>query len=489
MPNVESSKEPIIPAGSDSPDFSAADFVDQAAKSDDSDVKQVDAKVEPTKEPSEPVLLHHARGFVSFKNIKDKTGKTVVKKGAKLTHKMTEVLAKKETSVVAKTFKEAKELISSKQVIQDISQFVDGCADLKIIEKNIQCHAVINDLGYSVNLPPEIKYYLTIMSRDFPELYRKSLFCAWFATLLAKQMEQGKDQLKETFLVGLLHDLGVLFLPESAQKKLNGFTRTEWQWYQRHAVYSKVVIQNVWPEENDLLRAILLHHERGDGFGFPFAYTEEKIPLSSRLVAVSDYVYELRFNNQKAPLKSMIDLLPFIKANSLRFSGGVYPILKKMAKGCDIEPTLLLRSEEVSKAIEAVIERTLILNQLFVHLFTLKNFLLNGEFPKYGQRVENICALVQSVRDKSGMISNEFMESIDALTEAELESAIVDIQEADILQTELIRLVDKVQFYILMLLKFELKESDSRYEEISMISKAIKEIVDESPESMVCLKD
>ncbi|PCJ13970.1 MAG: hypothetical protein COB04_15890, partial [Gammaproteobacteria bacterium] len=163
MPNVESSKEPIIPAGSDSPDFSAADFVDQAAKSDDSDVKQVDAKVEPTKEPSEPVLLHHARGFVSFKNIKDKTGKTVVKKGAKLTHKMTEVLAKKETSVVAKTFKEAKELISSKQVIQDISQFVDGCADLKIIEKNIQCHAVINDLGYSVNLPPEIKYYLTIM--------------------------------------------------------------------------------------------------------------------------------------------------------------------------------------------------------------------------------------------------------------------------------------------------------------------------------------
>lgn len=224
----------------------------------------------------------------------------------------------------------------------------------------------------------------------------------------------------------------------------------------------------------------------GDGFGFPFAYTDEKIPLASKLVAVSDYVYELRFNNQKAGLESMLDLLPFVKANSLRFNNGVYPTLKRLAKSCHLDATLLLRPEEIPKAVEAVIERTLLLNQLFIHLFTLKHFLLNGEFPKYGQRVEAICDLLKSVRDKSGMISNEYMESIHDLAEDELESAIIDVQEADVLQTELIRLVEKTQSVILMLLKFELDETDKRYEEVKLISSAIQEVVAESPASLVC---
>ena len=146
----------------------------------------------------------------------------------------------------------------------------------------------------------------------------------------------------------------------------------------------------------------------------------------------------------------------------------------------------MLRPENIAKVIEEVIERTLVLNQLFIHLFTLKHVLLNGEFPKYGKKVENICDLLQSVRDKSGMISNEYMESIHALEEEEWANAIVDVQESDILQTELIRLVDKTQSIIFMLLKFELDESDVRHGEIKLISQAIKEIVDESPASLVC---
>ena len=485
MTHAESSEESKNQAEKEAPDFSAADFKEPDKKgAKDKAANETPAPKQ--EEPLEDVLFQHARGYVSFKKIKDKAGKTVIKKGGKLAYKMVELFAKKETAAIAKTFADTKELISSKKVIQDIDAFVENCADLRVIEQNVQCQAVINDLGYSVNLPPEIKYYLTIMSNQFPELYQKSLFCAWFSTLLAKQQEQGKEQLKETFLVGLLHDLGLLFVPEQMQKKMNNFTPTEWQYYQRHTIYSKVVIQNVWPEEGALLRAILLHHERGDGFGFPFAYTGEKIPLSSKLVAVSDYVYELRFNNLKAPLKNMLDVLPFIKANSLRFSGDIYPICKKLAKGCKLEPTLLLRPEDVAKVIEAIIERTLVLNQLFIHLFTLKNCLLNGEFPKYGKKVENISDLMQSVRDKSGMISNEYMESIHALGEEEWANAIIDVQEADILQTELIRLVDKTQSIIFMLLKFELDESDTRYEEVKMISQAIKEIVDESPDSLVC---
>lgn len=485
MTNAESSEDMEGQVDKEAPDFSAADFMatDKEGAKDGASSGAPETKQE---EPLEDVLFHHARGYVSFKRIKDKAGKTVIKKGSKLAYKMVERLAKKETAAISKTFADTEELISSKKVIQDIDAFVESFADLRAIEKNVQCHAVVNDLGYSVNLPPEIKYYLTIMSSQFPELYRKSLFCAWFSTLLAKQQEQGKEQLKETFLVGLLHDLGLLFVPENMHKKLNGFTPTEWQYYQRHAIYSKVIIQNVWPDEEGLLRAVLLHHERGDGFGFPFAYTSEKIPPSSKLVAISDYVYELRFNNIKAPLKSMLDVLPFIKANSLRFSGDIYPIFKELAKGCNLEPTLLLRPENIAKVIEEVIERTLVLNQLFIHLFTLKHVLLNGEFPKYGKKVENICDLLQSVRDKSGMISNEYMESIHALEEEEWANAIVDVQEADILQTELIRLVDKTQSIIFMLLKFELDESDVRHGEIKLISQAIKEIVDESPASLVC---
>lgn len=275
MPDVENSKVNIDKVNIDKvnkeiPDLSAEDFSASVALPSEDSSAQPDEGLTVVKAsdlpPAEEVLVHHARGFVAFKNIKDKKGTTVVKKGEKLAFKMVEVLAKKEISEVAKTFEDVEELISSKQVIQDISKLVDSFEDLRAIENEAQCHSVINDLGYSVNLPPEIKYYLTIMSRHYSELYRKSLFCAWFATLLAQQQKQGKAHQKEAFLVGLLHDLGMLFLPKEVQGKRNHFTPTEWQWYQRHTVYSKVVIQEVWPNQNDLLRAILLHHERGGWF-------------------------------------------------------------------------------------------------------------------------------------------------------------------------------------------------------------------------------
>lgn len=427
----------------------------------------------------------HPRGFVALNPIKDKRGNTAIKRGMSINYKLVEAIAKKEIEKKTKGFAEVEELIGGKKISSGISEFVESHADLNALDEHLQIHTLINDLCFSLKLPKDIKYYLSLFAIRSKENYTKSLFCAWFGALMATQLHWSKMVVRETFLLGLLHELGLLFIPDAIHNRIGNFTATEWQWYQRHPMYSKVIIENGWPEEKELARAAFLHHERGDGFGFPFAYLSDKIPNSSQMISLANYVYNARFRSDKFALKSIVDILPFIKVNKLRFQGEIYESVKRISRDCNLEATKLLKSEDAKNAVESILQRTIILNRLFVHLVSLKKTLQLNESQRYGQVVQNIADLIQNVNEKSGVISSEYMESISLMSAVELEQAVLEIQEVDILQWQLFRLVDKVLYVIPFLLKYEITEEDERNGEIAKISVEIKEILEETPESLI----
>jgi PAS domain S-box-containing protein len=95
----------------------------------------------------------------------------------------------------------------------------------------------------------------------------------------------------------LLHDIGKVWLPDSILFKPAKFSSEEYDIMKRHCAYGAQALEEAADEtEQDSFLAMgrdiaHYHHERWDGTGYPMGLSGEEIPLSARVVAITD-VYD-----------------------------------------------------------------------------------------------------------------------------------------------------------------------------------------------------
>jgi len=92
------------------------------------------------------------------------------------------------------------------------------------------------------------------------------------------------DNLK---LLSTLHDIGKIAIPNSILDKAGGLSPEEWETIKNHPeIGYRIALSS--PELAPIAEAILHHHEWWDGSGYPFGLEGEKIPLMSRIIAITD---------------------------------------------------------------------------------------------------------------------------------------------------------------------------------------------------------
>lgn len=93
---------------------------------------------------------------------------------------------------------------------------------------------------------------------------------------------------REQLLFGsLLHDVGKLGISERILLKPSGLTPAEYAAIQQHPRIGYRLVEQV-PALRSIAPAVLYHHERFDGGGYPSGLAGEQIPLTARIIAVAD---------------------------------------------------------------------------------------------------------------------------------------------------------------------------------------------------------
>lgn len=92
---------------------------------------------------------------------------------------------------------------------------------------------------------------------------------------------------REVELAGLLHDIGKIGIPDSILSKTEALTTAEYATIRTHVQIGARIVEHV-PGLERVAKAILHHHERYDGLGYPSGLAGDAIPLTSKLISAAD---------------------------------------------------------------------------------------------------------------------------------------------------------------------------------------------------------
>ena len=110
---------------------------------------------------------------------------------------------------------------------------------------------------------------------------------AHWAIQLGSAVGLADPDLTSLYKAALLHDLGMVTVPESILAKPGPLDAGELSQVMQHAEAGERLLQAI-PEADRVLPAVRHHHERVDGSGYPDGLAGERIPLFARIVAVAD---------------------------------------------------------------------------------------------------------------------------------------------------------------------------------------------------------
>jgi len=159
-----------------------------------------------------------------------------------------------------------------------------------------------------------------------------------FSLKIGKFLNLSENELNELSLVATLHDIGKIAIPDNILKKPDKLSSEEWEIIKKHPeIGYRIASSSV--ELKAIAEAILAHHERWDGKGYPRGLKGDQIPLVSRIIAIID------------SFDAMISDRPYRKAMSIneakseliKCSGSQFDpeIIKKFIIILDEEKTLL----------------------------------------------------------------------------------------------------------------------------------------------------
>ena len=137
---------------------------------------------------------------------------------------------------------------------------------------------------------------------------------AIMARRIAIQMRMPSEDVEQVYLAGLLHDIGKIGTPESILCKEGRLEPAEWLIIQRHPEVGSRILAGIRRLEA-IRGAVLYHHERIDGKGYPSGIKGDEIPLLARIVGLADAFDAMTSNRPYRPMMPLEQVKREIQRN------------------------------------------------------------------------------------------------------------------------------------------------------------------------------
>lgn len=135
---------------------------------------------------------------------------------------------------------------------------------------------------------------LTLLKEQLPHVYHHSLGVAVIAFVLAAHTyRDDPTNLPLAFAAGLFHDIGILHIDPSALDSMTSLGERKLKQIYAHPVIGHLVLERLSELPATVAIAVLEHHERLDGSGYPKGVSAESLSMPGQILAVAEVVATL----------------------------------------------------------------------------------------------------------------------------------------------------------------------------------------------------
>ncbi len=182
-----------------------------------------------------------------------------------------------------------RDINSTKQIFQDIS----SGRTLNAQTAQYIVDSVLDRVDTQRNIIESITQVRAIDEYTYYHSLNVSMLCM----LMGKWLRLDDYSVRNLTQAGLLHDLGKTQIPLNILNKPGKLTDAEFDEIRRHSEYGYTLIHQVDGVAPEVALAVLTHHEKEDGSGYPMGLTGDKLNLYSKVITVVD-IYDAMTANR-----------------------------------------------------------------------------------------------------------------------------------------------------------------------------------------------
>ncbi|CAM3877070.1 HD-GYP domain-containing protein [Roseateles saccharophilus] len=146
----------------------------------------------------------------------------------------------------------------------------------------------------TLKLSVPVQSLLTIYAEYQGDRLRHTAGVAMLALALARRVLPGESERHRMLaLAGMLHDVGELYIDPQYMRPGTPLGPAEWRHVASHPVVGERVLREMPGAGKEIASAVLHHHERLDGFGYPRGVQGAALPMNGQILAAAEWLMAL----------------------------------------------------------------------------------------------------------------------------------------------------------------------------------------------------
>jgi putative nucleotidyltransferase with HDIG domain len=155
-------------------------------------------------------------------------------------------------------------------------------AQFGLLAESLRAHSVNNRLAIIKNLMLKMRQYDLYT-------YTHCVNVSFYSMLIAGWLDLPEEKIRQAVECGLLHDVGKAAISSELLNKPGTLTVPEYDRIKQHATLGYRILHDVDAIDGQIKKAVLMHHERMDGSGYPFGLIPDD--TLTKIIAIAD-VYD-----------------------------------------------------------------------------------------------------------------------------------------------------------------------------------------------------
>ena len=185
-------------------------------------------------------------------------------------------------------------------------------------------HYILLEVLRHIPWPPQVGFKMTVMREQLPQLFEHSVLMMMCTVYLAIKQRMTIADCAELAAAALLHDVGMLYMPPSWKNVDHKLTLQERKQLAAHSITGMLVVRETGAYSARMADAVLEHHERLDGSGYPRRTKGDEVSPWGRILMLAEVMaaFYSKFSDMPAQRLSLM-----LRMNHRRFD----PVLTEHA--------------------------------------------------------------------------------------------------------------------------------------------------------------